>query len=97
MNSLERTLQRLFKAAARAPKETPGSPSFALETRVLAGWRSGPVEDDFALMATLFQRAVLCAGAVMILSAGWTWFENRQQASGAMALANYTITIRLKP
>jgi hypothetical protein len=95
MNSPERLLQRLFKAAARASQEMPGAPSLALETKVLAGLRPMPVEDDFALLAALFRRAVVCAATVMVLSAGWTWFENREQASGAMALANYTVTIQL--
>jgi hypothetical protein len=90
-------LERLLKTAAAAPKEMPCAPPFALETRVLAHWRSAPAEEDFALLATVFQRAVICAGIILVASAGWTWFETRQQASGAMALANYTLTMGLKP
>jgi len=97
MKSFQPKLQRLLKAAAAAPKETPGAPPFGLETRVLAHWRSGAAGEDFTPLATIFHRAAICAATILVASAGWTWFENRQDASGAMALANYTITIQLKP
>jgi len=97
MKSFEPMLQRLLKTAAAAPKETTGAPPFGLETRVLAHWRSGAPEEDFTSLAIIFHRAVICAATILVASAGWTWFENRQDAAGAMALANYTITIQLKP
>jgi len=89
--------ERLLKTAAMAPMEKPSALPFALETRVLAGWRSAPAEDDFALLAYVFQRAVICAGIILVASAGWSWFETRPQAAGEMALANYTIATHLAP
>jgi len=58
MKPLDRSLQKLLEAAARAPGEASEGPSFALETRVLAQWRSLEVENEFAQLANLFRRAV---------------------------------------
>ena len=40
MKATDEMLKRLLQAAARAPRPEPGAPPFALETRILAGWRS---------------------------------------------------------
>jgi hypothetical protein len=40
MKATDEMLKRLFRAAASAPRPEPAAPPFALETRVLATWRS---------------------------------------------------------
>jgi hypothetical protein len=97
MNPIDRSLHRLLKAAGRSPDSVPESPPSALEQRVLAQWRSTPAEDEFASLAGLYRPAAICAGLIMILSAGLTWFQNRSEATGAVALANYALTIQEPP
>lgn len=97
MSPLDRSLQRLFKAAAQAPKEPPGPLPFALEARTLAQWRSAPVEDEFALLAALFRRAVICASLITVLSIAWSYRQSGNPAAGAVALANYEITLQWPP
>ena len=99
MKSLEHSLQRLLKAAGRAGanRAIPGHPPFALETAVIRQWRSAAVEDDWASVAAVFRRAVVCSGLVMMLIAGWSWFQARTPEAGASELAAYAMTIQLPP
>jgi hypothetical protein len=97
MNPIDRSLQRLLNAAARAPGEAPGPLPPALERRTLAQWRSAATEDEFAPFAGLYRQAAICAVLIMTLSAGWTWFQSRSEAAGAVALANYALTIQEPP
>ena len=99
MKSLEHTLQRLLKAAGRAgaSRAVPEHPPFALETAVIHLWRTSAVEDDWASVADVFRRAVVCSGLVMTLIAGWSWFQARTPEAGASELAAYAMTIQLPP
>lgn len=97
MNPFDHSLERLFQAAARAPKSSAGPPSFGLEARVLAQWRARPMEDEFALLAGLFRRAVVCAALVMVLSIVWSGHEKPNAAASVVALANYEINTHLPP
>ncbi len=97
MKRLDGRLQRLFEAAAQAPEETPGPLPFAVEAGVLGRWRSAPVEDDFARLAVVFRRAVICAGLIMVLSIVWNRRETASPAASAVALANYEINAHLPP
>lgn len=97
MKRLADRLQRLFEAAAQAPEETPGPVPVAVQTRVLARWRSAPAEDDFARLAVVFRRAVVCAGLVMLLSIVWKQRETASPAASAVALATYEINAHLPP
>jgi hypothetical protein len=97
MSSLDHSLQRLFKAAAQAPREAPGPLPSAWACRTLAQWRSTAGEDESALLAALFWRGVVCASLVMVLSMGWSCMGNDGAGAGAKALANYALTIQLLP
>jgi hypothetical protein len=98
MKFFDRRLQQLFETAARAPQSPAGSPSPSLEQRVIAGWRSAEGDDEFALLlSSLFRRAVVCAALVMVLSAGWGWWQDRNAAPGAAALATYVAEVQLPP
>jgi len=97
MNPLDQSLGRLLKAAAQAPKPAPEPLPFNVEARVLAQWRSTAMEDEFAWLAGLFRRAVICAALVTVLSIVWSHRENTSTAAGVVALANYEINTHLPP
>lgn len=97
MKPTDQSLERLFKAAARAPRPAPEPLPCPLETRVLAEWRSLAREDEFAWLAGLFRRAVICAGVVMLLSIFWSHREKPNTAAVVVALANYEINTHLPP
>lgn len=90
-------LQRLFRAAATAPRESPAAPAPALENRALSSWRAAAGEDDLVVLASLFRGAVACAACVMVLSIGWGWVNSRAENSGETALANYALNVQLPP
>jgi hypothetical protein len=72
MNRLDQSLQRLFKAAARAREDAPESLPGHLETRILAQWRSarrGLVPD---LWSVMLPRGLLGACAIALACAVWT-------------------------
>ncbi len=93
----EHILKRLFKAAGKAQRETPEAMPFALEARIIAGWRSSALEEDLSGMVNYFRRAVICAVLVMIASAGWSQFSNAREVPGATALANLAQEIQIVP
>ena len=97
MSPLDRSLQRLLKAAAQAPLDAPDSLPFGLEARTLAQWRSAPASDDFAPLAAFFRRAVIFASLITVLSMVWSSRDNGNPAAGAVALANYEIAMQLPP
>jgi hypothetical protein len=98
MKRLDDALRRLLNAAARAPVEEHNSePSRALESAVLRRWRSGPVENEWALVLALFRRAVICSALIMILSIGWSWFHAQARTADATELADYAMTLQLPP
>ena len=70
---------------------------FALEARILAQWRRGQTEDASALLAGLFQRAVILGGLIMGLSIGWSQFSAAREVPGAAALAKLEEVIQVVP
>jgi hypothetical protein len=94
MKPLDRSLQKLLDAAGRAPKETPAPMSFALEARVLAGWRSLEPQEDVTLISFL-RKAVALGSVIMILSIGASW--SSEQSASLTAITNYAMTIELLP
>ena len=98
MKLSDRLLQRLLGAAARAPETRPvPEPSPRLEAAALAEWRSAIAPDEWAPLVSLFRRAVICSGLIMLLSVSWGWLQSRSQASDATYLADYAMTIQLPP
>ena len=97
MNHDEQALRRLLKAARRSQTEGRESLPFALETRVLVQWRRGEVEDDSALLMSLFRRAVICASVVMVVSIGWSQFSAAREVPGAAVLAKLEQVIPVGP
>ena len=97
MKQIHESLQKLLAAARRTPQADPGPLPQALETRVLARWRSGPVRDEAVPLAVLFRQALVCAGLVMLLSIGWNYLESRGEAAGTLAVAHYEMTVEMLP
>ena len=97
MNRDEHRLKRLLKAARKSQRETPVSIPFALEARILAGWRSSVPEAEVLLLAGLFQRAVICAVLIMVASVGWSQFSNAREVPGAFAFAKLAQDIQIVP
>jgi len=97
MNHDEQALGRLLKAASQSPTETPEAMPFALEARILAQWRRGVAGDDSMLLASLFRRAVVCAGVVMLVSIGWSQFSAVREVPGATTLARLEQVIPVVP
>ncbi len=91
-------LERLFKAAAKAAPEAPGTPPFGLETRVLAEWRAAEGDDDAVSLFAFFHRAVLGAALVLVLCAAWSFTQTGGSVTGEEAVRlDYDIQMSLNP
>jgi hypothetical protein len=98
MKPNEQKLQRLLNAAAKATPEGVVAPPLGLETRVLAEWREGGVEDDFASLFAFFRHALVGASLVLALSAAWSLSRPAASVPGdEAALLNYQIQMSLNP
>lgn len=73
MNPFDESLRRLFRAAAQARQDEPGPLPAGLESRVLAQWRSTIAEAETDWMGAFFQRGLIAAAAVMVLSVAINW------------------------
>ncbi len=60
-------LDRLLKSAAHAARPA-GELSFAVETRVLASWRAGGLDDTVGALLPLFRRGLALAGVLSVLA-----------------------------
>jgi hypothetical protein len=90
-------LDRLLSAAARAPREAPAAPPFALEAGVLAQWRAGQAGDEPPLLVNLFRQAALCASLIMVLALGWSWMASLDETPSKTALPKCALTVQLRP
>jgi hypothetical protein len=97
MKKSDDPLPRLFRAAALASKEAPGSPPCNLEDRLIARWRKSESEDESALLVNLLRPALLLAGCIMVISLGWAWMQSSNENTAETALANYAMNIQLPP
>jgi hypothetical protein len=97
MKGLDHSLDRLLRSAARTPGSTPESQAFAVEMKVLANWRAGEVAEDGVFLLDLFRRAVVFAGFVMVLSLACGWLVNISESPSKTTLANYALTVQLRP
>jgi hypothetical protein len=97
MNHDQQAFQRLLKAARPSPTETPEAMPFVLEARILAQWRRGTAEDDSMALASLFRRAAVCAGVIMLMSIGWSQLSAAREVPGAATLARLEQVIPVVP
>jgi hypothetical protein len=99
MNPIHTQLERLLRAAARAPKPGTGAARFTLEARVMGGWRAlapngnGNAE---ALLAWLRRMAI---GACLLALVSLAW--NRHELAGGrgdeLAAADSAMRMGVEP
>jgi hypothetical protein len=100
MNPMDRRLNRLFKAAAQAPKPAPEEAPFALETRVMADWRASLRAENGDFFVTLFRRAAIGACLLALLSLMWNYRDltNGEKGIGdELAIADSSMQKGLNP
>ena len=95
MNHIDSSLQRLFRAAARARQELPTEAPFGFEVRVLNAWRAGLADDYAVVLAPLFRRAFVCACAVIIVSAALTLGSWRESAPNELSTVDSVMQLSL--
>jgi hypothetical protein len=96
MKPLEPSLNRLFRAAAAAPRPALATPAFGLEARVLAAWRSshGTVPDwDMGVLG----RGLALAGLLMAVSIWPAVNRNPNSDSENLQFADSTVQADLSP
>jgi hypothetical protein len=97
MKPFDHDLQRLINAAVRAEGKSRGSPSFALEARILNGWRLGSGEEPIALLLPLFRRAAVVAAVVMVGTLTFNYLLLSLNEPNALALAERAVQLSLLP
>jgi hypothetical protein len=98
MNPNHRDLQRLFAAAARAPREAPVEAPFAVECRILALWRAGAGREDALLgLLPLFRRACVLACVLALISLAFNFRELAQPPSDEVVLINSAVALTEVP
>ena len=103
MKNSDPSLDRLLRAAGQYCPErlaaAEEAPPFGFVTRVVAGWLAGAAHTGSGLDARLqtmwFQRALLCAVAVMAVSVGWSFKTDTAAPNDEMAIASYDATADL--
>ena len=96
MKNSDQSLGRLLRAAGQCrPAVTEETPPFGFTTRVVAGWIAGGGREGFGLETLWFQRAFLCAVAVMAISVGWSFKTDTATPNDEMAIASYDATADL--
>jgi hypothetical protein len=81
-------LDRLFRSAARASEPAPAEVPFGFDTRVLAGWRSGGLANDFAGLSRFLRDAGVIACAVFLIAGTAAYRQYRDEAKFASLPTN---------
>ena len=99
MNSIDRQLEQLLKAAARAPKTPTGDAPFAMQAKVLAQWRSaGTGAGDLGqFLLPLFRRAAICACLLMLVSIAFSYRAIVSGDDDEVLIANAAVDLTQLP
>ncbi len=99
MNPGNDPLARLLKSAARAPKAETGAARFALEARVLAGWRAAARTGNGDYLVAWFRRAAICACVLALVSLAWNYrvLAGSQNGGDELAVADATMKTGVEP
>jgi hypothetical protein len=81
MRSIDKKLDRLFRAAARVAESAPTAPPFGFETRVVALWRSGGTKQN-GLTALLRHVALLSLTVTVVATIGALWELKQSREMG---------------
>jgi hypothetical protein len=99
MNSGNDPLDRLLKSAARAPRPETGAARFALEARVLGGWRAAAPADNGDYLIAWLRRAAICACVLALASLAWNYevFAGHRSGGDELAVADATMRTGVEP
>jgi hypothetical protein len=84
-------LDRLLKAAARAPAPPPGPMPAGLATRVLAQVRAGETGNELAWLAGWCRAGLIGACAIMLVSLAWSYRSSDADSMSDLAFVNQAI------
>ena len=100
MKRIDGQLDRLFKAAAQAPKPAREEAGFALETRVMGQWRSSLRVENGDFFVTWFRRATIAACLLAVASLAWNYHGLTTEEKGIsdeLAIADSSMQAGLAP
>ena len=97
MNSPENQLDRLLKAASRAPRPETRAAMFALETRVIGGWRASSPAESGEMLVALCRRAAVFACCLALASLAWNYLELKGQGGDELSVAESSMRIGVNP
>ena len=91
MNPADDQLNRLIKSARRSTPSASETPPFALEARIIGGWRagSGPEAGDF--WVAWFRRAAIGACVLALVSLAWNRHELAFGVGDELAMADAAV------
>ena len=96
MKRPDEQLNRLFKAAAAASNPEPGAARFAVEARVLGGWRTQATGESPQYLLAWFRRAAMCGCAIALLTVVWN-LQHPNRSGGEMAVADSAMGMGVEP
>ena len=97
MNPAGDQLNRLLRAASRAPRSETRAAMFALETRVIAGWRASSRAEGGEMLVALCRRAAVFACCLALASLAWNYRELKGQTGDELAAAESSMRIGVSP
>jgi len=95
MNWIDLDLERLFRAAARAPQRPLAEPDFAAQARVLAQWRAAPGWVWRPSLLPLFRTGLAFACALLLVTLALSLRQMSQTASEEWTLPNVVVNLAL--
>jgi hypothetical protein len=97
MNHIDSCLERLFRAAARAPEHIPAEAPFYVESALLAAWRqdAAAVVDNRAFLVPILRRALVCACAILAISAAVTLHSLSETPPSELTVVDSAIQLTL--
>ena len=99
MKRVDEQLKRLLKAAAGAPTPAAGAAVFALEARVLGGWRGLQTQAESGeFLVAAFRRAAICGCILALASVAWNYHDHgRANGGGTLAVADSVMQMEVEP
>ena len=98
MNKNDQQLNRLFKSAILAGRESVGAVPFEVEERVLADWRSHSRSDNgLCGMLPLLRLALVLACSVVVAALAFDYREMSQPPADEVAIINSPLSLSALP
>jgi hypothetical protein len=97
MSNLDDQLNRLLRAARRVPRPAPGEAPFAVEARVLAGWKAGQSADEPFAWFGLLRGGLVCSAVILLLSLVLHYELHDSSEPDVLTLADSVIQMSMNP